>query len=239
MSAASKLRPAKIRNALRRRWFEREVPRHVPLTPMPGLVDVGSAYGGWTIPLDLVTADWTCWSVGAGGDITFDLALLDRGARVRSFEPAPAYVEYARSQAGDRDRFTAQQVAIAAQDGPIRLQVTHHEGSESVSSANLYDNDEAFIEVPGRTVPSLQAELGDARIDLLKLDVEGAEYEIVAGLDFRALGVSVFSIQLHHTGSVSDARELVAGVRAQGYTPVACRPVIKLTFVRDDLLPGA
>lgn len=236
MSVTAKLRPAKIRSALKRRWFERMVPR-LDLTPMPGLVDVGTAYGGWTIPVDLVTADWTCWCIGAGGDITFDLELLDRGALVRAFEPAPLYVEHAREQAAGRDRFTAQQVAIATEDGPLRLQISHHEGSSSVSSANLYDTDDAFIEVPGRTLASLQAELGDARVDLLKLDIEGAEYNVMRGVDLQALGVSVFATQLHHTGSVADARALIADVEGQGYALVACRPVIKLTFVRRDLLP--
>lgn len=237
MPAAEKLRPAKIRSAVRRRWFERRVPR-LALTPMPGLVDVGTAYGGWTIPLDLVTPSWTCWCIGAGGDITFDLALLDRGATVRSFEPAPDYVENAREQAAGRDRFTAQQVAIAAEDGPLRLQVSHHEGSSSVSSANLYDTEDTFIEVPGRTLASLRQELGDERIDLLKLDIEGAEYGVMPTVDLRALGVSVFSTQLHHTGSVADARALITAVEAQGYAAVACRPVVKLTFVRTDLLPA-
>lgn len=237
MSVTAKLRPAKIRSALKRRWFERMVPR-LDLTPMPGLVDVGTAYGGWTIPVDLVTADWTCWCIGAGGDITFDLQLLDRGALVRAFEPAPLYVEHAREQAAGRDRFTAQQVAIATEDGPLRLQMSHHEGSSSVSSANLYDTEDSFIEVPGRTLASLKAELGDARVDLLKLDIEGAEYDVMKGVDLQALGVSVFSTQLHHTGSVADARALIADVQRQGYALVACRPVIKLTFVRKDLLPG-
>lgn len=237
MSTVAKLRPAKIRSAVRRRWFERQLPR-LALTPMPGLVDVGSAYGGWTIPLELVTADWTCWSIGAGGDITFDLALLDRGALVRSFEPAPDYVAYAENEAAGRELFSAHQVAIAAEDGPLRLQVTHDESSSSVSSANLYDTDDSFIEVPGRTIASLQAELGDERIDLLKLDIEGAEYGVMPTVDLRALGVSVFSTQLHHTGSVADARALIAAVEAQGFTAVACRPVVKLTFVRSDLLPA-
>lgn len=237
MSAVAKLRPAKIRSALRRRWFERNVPR-LALAPMPGLVDVGTGYGGWTIPVELVRPDWTCWCVGAGGDISFDLALLDRGATVRSFEPAPSYVEHAREQAAGRERFTAQQVAIATEDGPLRLQVSHHEGSSSVSSANLYDTENSFIEVPGRTLASLKDELGDARVDLLKLDIEGAEYDVMRGVDLRALGVSVFSTQLHHTGSVADARALIAAVKAQGYAAVACRPVVKLTFVRDDLLPA-
>ena len=42
------------------------------------------------------------------------------------------------------------------------------------------------------------AEFGDPAIDLLKLDIEGGEYEVIPSLDMRALGVKVFATQLHH-----------------------------------------
>jgi hypothetical protein len=80
------------------------------------------------------------------------------------------------------------------------------------------------------------AELGDERIDLLKVDVEGSEYGLLPTLDLPALGVKVFAVQLHHTGSVGEARELIASLASQGYDPVACRPAVKLTFAHRDLL---
>lgn len=232
MTPTAKLHPQKIRSALRRRWFERAVPR-VALAPARGLTDVGSDYGGWTIPLDAVEADWTCYCVGIGGDITFDLALTARGATVRAIEPVAEYVAHAAELAAGEPRLTTHEVAVTTEDGPLRMQITHEPESRSVSSADLYDTQD-YIEVPGRTLPSLMRELGDERIDLLKLDVEGAEYEIMPTLDLRALGVRVFSTQLHHTGSVAQARALIAGLRRQGYVPVACRPVVKLTFMREE-----
>ena len=43
------------------------------------------------------------------------------------------------------------------------------------------------------------AELGDTRIDLLKIDVEGGEYQLLPTLDLNALGVKVFAIPLRRT----------------------------------------
>ncbi len=174
------LRPSKVRSALRRRVFERQVPR-VQMRSVPsGLVTLGTDYGGWTIPEGFVEPDWMCYSVGAGGDISFDLELMARyGVRVRSFDAVGEYVQRAREQAGEDPRFSAHQAAIALSDGPLRMQVTHDDVSSSVSSAGLYESSE-FVELPGRTLPSLMAELGDERIDLLKLDIEGAEYERAA-----------------------------------------------------------
>lgn len=230
-----KLRPAKARSALRRRWFERQVPR-TQMRELDGLVHLGSSYGGWTLPGSLIEQSWTCYLVGAGGDVSVDLDLIHRyGVSVRSFDAVADYVNRARRDAGGEPGFSAHHAAIATEDGPIRMQVTHDPNSQSVSAAELYDSHD-FIELPGRTLRSLMAELGDERIDLLKLDIEGSEYELLPTLDLQALGVKVFAIQLHHTGSVADARSLISRLRDQGYDAVACRSAVKLTFVRRDLI---
>jgi len=234
-SSLRKLRPAKVRNALRRRRFEYQVPR-MQFSDAPGLIDLGTSYGGWTVPVELIEPSWVCYCVGAGGDISFDLELIRRyGVEVRTFDPVADYVESAQQQGAAEPRFSARQAAIATVDGPIRMQVTHDPQSRSVSAAGLYESED-FIEVPGRTLPSLMAELGDERIDLLKLDIEGAEYEVLPTIDMRALGVKVFAAQLHHTGSVGEARALIAGLDEQGYEPVACRSAVKVTFALRDLL---
>ncbi len=168
--------------------------------------------------------------------IGFDLELINRyGATVRAFDAVAVFVESAVKEAGAEPRFSAHQAAIATRDGLIRMQVTHDVRSQSVSSAGLYESDD-YVELPGRTLPSLMAELGDDHVDLLKLDIEGGEYEVLPTLDLAALGVKMFAIQLHHTGTVREARKLIALVREQGFDAVACRSAVKagLRSARPD-----
>ncbi|MCW3020540.1 MAG: methyltransferase FkbM family [Solirubrobacterales bacterium] len=230
-----KLRPAKVRNALRRRWFERRVPR-LALRPAPGLVHLGSSYGGWIIPGGLIDPSWICYSIGAGGDIAFDLELIQGyGITVRAFDAVAGYVEDAAEQGAHEPRFSAHHAAIATSDGPLRMQLTHDPHSRSVSPAGLYESKQ-FVELPGRTLRSAMHELGDDRIDLLKLDIEGGEYELLPATSPGELGVKILATQLHHNGSVRDARALIARLGEEGYEPVACRKAVKVTFVRRDLL---
>jgi FkbM family methyltransferase len=234
LAGLRKLRPAKVRTAIRRRWFEHRLSR-VPLHSTPSLVDLGSAYGGWIMPGALIEPSWLCYSVGAGGDISFDLELIERyGVTVRAFDAVAGYVEEAAAQAAEEPRFSARQAAIAIADGPVLMQVTHDPQSRSVSPTHLYESSKS-IELPGRSLRSLMDELGDERIDLLKLDIEGGEYQLLSALDLRALGVKVFATQLHHTGSVREAHALIARLGEQGYDPVACHPAVKLTFVAREL----
>jgi FkbM family methyltransferase len=232
----TKLRPEKIKNASRRRWFEHQLER-VPLRDAAGIVQLGNPhYGSWVIPGAVIEPSWICYSVGAGGNVEFDLDLVERyGVRLRSFDAVADYVQQAEQSAADEPRFSAHHAAIAAVDGPVRMQVTHDPQSRSVSPAGLYESNR-FVELPGRSLRSLMQELGDERIDLLKLDIEGGEYALLPALDLRSLGVKVFATQLHHTGSVQDARSLIAGLADQGYEPVACKPAVKIAFAHRDLL---
>lgn len=232
----SRLHPAKVRAAVRRRLFEHRLER-TPLSPAGELVTLGDPrYGGWTVPGDILGQGWVCYCVGAGGDVSFDMDLVRRyGATVRAVDPVEKYVAQALEEAGGDQRFTIERAALATTDGPLRMQITHDLGSESVSPAGLYDSS-SFIELPGRTLGSLMAQFGDDHVDLLKVDIEGGEYELIPTLDLAGLGVKVFATQLHHTGTIADAKRLIGWLGTQGYEPVARHPVVKLTFARRDLL---
>jgi FkbM family methyltransferase len=202
-------------------------------TPMVGLRDLGTAYGGWIVT-DAIDEGWTCYCVGIGHDVSFEQALLAQGARVRSVDPVEEFVDYALETLGDEPNFAAVRAAVASSDGPIRMQKHHEPVSSSLSSAELYDSSD-HLEVPGKTVSALMTAFADERVDLLKLDVEGAEYDLIPQLDLRGLGVQVFATQFHHNGSVRDAKRLIRLLADQGYRFVGCRPVVKLTFVADSL----
>ncbi len=92
----------------------------------PGLEDIGSSYGGWMMPTGLIEPAWTCYSVGAGGDVSFDLEL--RGASTRRCVRSrrfPTWWSWRPLEGAGESRFSAHHAAVAPHDGPIRMQVTH------------------------------------------------------------------------------------------------------------------
>ncbi|MEI3651315.1 MAG: hypothetical protein V6D39_15295 [Dolichospermum lemmermannii FEM_B0920] len=50
----------------------------VKILPRKDLVELGTKYGGWVIPLGLLISDSVCYFVGWGEDISFDIALIDK-----------------------------------------------------------------------------------------------------------------------------------------------------------------
>jgi FkbM family methyltransferase len=238
-TALRRLRPAKVAGGLRRRWFEFRLERMKPRRSVPGLEALGTSYGSWLVPTTKIEDGWICYCIGTGADISFELELLKRWrVQVRSFDAVLHFVEHLRETIGQRPGLTIDQAALALRDGPLRMQVSHVAASRSVSAAGLYESD-LYEEAPGRTLPSLMAQYLDQHVDLLKIDVEGLEYELVPTLDLEGLGVKVLCIQLHHPAGIRGAKELVATLETRGYEFVGTCPTVKHTFVHRSLLDGA
>jgi FkbM family methyltransferase len=77
----------------------------------------------------------------------------------------------------------------------------HNAGCGSHGDAER-DSSGAAVEVPVRRLATMMQMLGHARIDLLKMDIEGAEYEVIDDLLGSRVAVDQLLIEFHqNTGS--------------------------------------
>ena len=227
------LRPAKIRSAVRRRIFMRRVTNGVELDTSIPVGWLGTGYGGWPIPVQLVRPDWVVHCIGAGMDVTFELELIERvGCDVYTCDPGDESAAYVRGQANPKLHFD--QVAIWRTDGTLRMYQSPVTFPASLSAANL-DNGKATVEVPCRSLESLMAEHGHDHVDLLRYHAEGSEYEIFDPAMLRRLGVKILGMRFFHTVPARRALRLIRRIEGEGYVPVA-REWTGFTFVRRDLL---
>lgn len=79
---------------------------------------------------------------------------------------------------------------------------------------------------------SIASELGDERVQLLKLDIEGSEYEVLAATDLDALGVQMLCVELHHTSSISRAHALLKSLSTRGFDVVHVEAPSDFTLLR-------
>ena len=135
------------------------------------------------------------------------LAALDFRTRwpdavIHAFEPDPhAFATLARNVADDPG-IHAHNVAIGAADGE---RVLFSSPMSVVSSFHRQTGDQAPVPVAVRSLDSLMAELGVGRVDLLKLDVEGAEAEALRGLgDPVRVGAIVGELHFEQIGGTAD-----------------------------------
>ncbi len=120
-------------------------------------------------------------------------------ATVHAFEPDPGNCQVLAANARALPRIKPHPFALGAEDGELKL-------FESDNRANLggYSAHELGVN-PGRsqTVPVRHAgralaELGIERADVIKIDTEGAEWEILTAIDRKLLGgVRLIMGELH------------------------------------------
>jgi hypothetical protein len=176
------------------------------------------------VPAGTINGAWTCYCVGVGTDVSFDLELIRRyGATVRSVDPMNASRRHAEPGTAADPRFTLVDATIAPEDGPLERGDTPDRRERP------------------RSLASLMAELGDQQVQLLKLDIGGDEYGVLETLDLRSLGVRVLLVELHAARPVNEALQLVERLRSHGYQPVHCKRRTGFTFVArgPSLLQGS
>ena len=172
------------------------------LPPAPVVVDIGGNIGGFTLAL---------------------LAVRPQ-AQVAAYEPSPAALAVLRTNiaANDaQDRVMVHHVAVTGPPEPDTVWLNEQVGDLCTSS--LIDQGEAVGEsTPRVEVPALplSAILSSYRcdIDLLKMDVEGAEYGIIAATPVELLAKVRRMVVEYHNIPGHHVRELARHLHRAGLT---------------------
>lgn len=155
----------------------------------------GSEMAGWVIPVDLFDHNAICYCAGVGEDISFDLALIERyGCTVFAFDPTPRAVSHVQHVARDNARYKFQGIGIWSSDATLRFYAPANPRHVSHSIVNL-QRSSAYFEAPCRRLATIMHDLGHDHIDLLKLDIEGAEHAVVENLLDEQVPVRVICLE--------------------------------------------
>lgn len=220
--------------------------RSLTVEPRADLVSIGTAYGGWSIPADMLGGDSVCYLAGLGEDASFDLSLIERfGCTVHAFDPVPEAASYAQTVSAREPRFHFHSCGLWSSDGALRFYDNAEPGFVSRSATNMHETG-SYTEAQVRAVDSLMSELGHERIDLLKLSVEGSEYEIAGDVLAKQLPVGVLCVEFAQPAPLAPIVEQIHALEQGGYQLVnASLPPFnwKLTFCSsewsgDSSLPG-
>jgi FkbM family methyltransferase len=160
---------------LHRRGYEPETVAVFAEALRPGgiVVDVGANHGYFTV---------------------LAAALLGPTGRVEAFEPNPAVADALAevlARNGVAGRVSVHRVALSDREGQAELFVSVSPGNDGLSS--LLASDDALkqgvlradhsVRVPTLTFDAFAERAGLGRVDLLKLDVEGAETLVLRGME--------------------------------------------------------
>jgi FkbM family methyltransferase len=155
--------------------------------------DVGAHYGEWSAYLDSV---------------------MQTGRRLDGylFEPTPVtFAALQRNVRTLKGRFRLNEVALAECAGTAPFDTYDGAGSVNtlVSSSSVHDGYLETIEIQMAVGDEYCASSGISHIDLLKIDVEGAEMSVLQGFDSMLKGSAIGVIQFEYGYGSGDAGSLM------------------------------
>lgn len=211
---------------------------------------LGTRYGGWWLDTSLVSQSALLVDCGLGEDISFPTAFLQRfGGRVIGVEPNPRSLAYCSTRCPTGMGVRPYAFWKASGETLVfhlpRAQSDLPKGADGVSGS-LLDSHEYVgggdkLSVSTISLAGLLAEAGRDECDVLKLDIEGAEYDVLSELcqsgelrRTRQLLVEFHHRVTHHTDEETAA--CVQAIQTAGFRliHVESRNYI---FRRCDALP--
>lgn len=168
----------------------------------------------------MLGAQSVCYSGGVGEELSFEIELLERyGCDVFAFDPTPRSQVFAAKAARERSGLHFLPYGLWSSDGPRRFYAPRDPAHVSHSVDNLQDTDDYFV-AECRSVRSVMEELGHERLDLLKLNVEGAEYEVLESALSDGLRIGILVLALHVLNSFGAMVAAVRRLENRAYVPV-------------------
>lgn len=186
---------------------------------------------GWPTPIAAISAGDIVYSGGVGEDLGLETALADRhGASVWAFDPTPRSIRYVEKVGFNGPRRTFVPVGLWSTDTTLRFHAPRDDRHVS-HSVTQTQGGSGFFDAPCRSLPSVMKDLGHDHIDVLKLNIEGAEDEVLRAMLAAGIKPRVLMISWEGKRALGKARSFTRRLRDEGYG-MAGRSTWSCAYVR-------
>jgi FkbM family methyltransferase len=180
---------------------------------------LGNEGACWCVAPRGLSAASVVYSMGVGEDISFDLALIERFTlQVHAFDPTPRSIEWLQEQIVPPE-FVFHPYGVAGFDGSCAFLPPENPAHVSHTIVKR-DPSRLAIEVPVHRLETIMKMLGHQQIDLLKMDIEGAEYGVLADLVAQRIPVKQLLVEFHHRWpevGIEKTRQAIRSLNEAGY----------------------
>jgi FkbM family methyltransferase len=193
----------------------------------PDMHRIGNESSGWVINTKHLPAVAYCAGVGQGMSFELELAKTTKQP-VLVFDPSPTGIEtVAKSDTTNMHFFP---IGFAAKNATIEFSVPKdpNEGSYSVPQDGVEK-----VTFHCKNISTIMSENGHTAIDLLKMDIEGFEYEVIDQVLSEHIPVRQICVEFHHWLKPGQTSKTISRLRKVGYK-IVYKHRGDHTFLLDD-----
>ena len=160
---------------------------------------LGSKYGGWWIYIPPIQSKQaTVFSFGLGEDISFSLTIIRKyNAKVYGFDPTPKSLQYVKSINTGKN-FSLYKYALANQDGQLTFNLPINDNHVSGSFVDIKSKKSILVEAKRLKTILKDQSIKINKIDILKMDIEGAEYDTIKDIIKSNIFPDQILVEYHH-----------------------------------------
>ena len=226
-------------SAIKRAWRRQRYRRHglVVEAAVP-IEEHGSGIGAWAVTPDGLSAESVVYSFGVGRDLSFDLSLVRRfGCSVHCFDPTPTSAQWVKAQTLP-PHIVFHELGLAHCDGVLAFHPPRKRTSAHFTPVKRYrdDAEAGTVQAPVQRLATILRSLGHDRLDLLKVDIEGGEYEALRDMLASGVPVRQLLVEFHHCYStipLARTVEAVNALRRAGFRIFSISPrTYEISFIR-------
>jgi len=196
---------------------------------------LGTDYGGWTVPVNVLNEDSICYCAGVGTDASFDFALLDLfGCSVFSLDPTPKAIAYMKSEQYDRNKLSFLPIGVLDKDVELPFYAPAKDIEVSCSIFDLHGRGQCF-KARCYKLSSIMKQLGHDHIDLLKLDIEGSWRGIIPDIVNDGIKISVLCVEFDSPTKLTWVLSAIRMLKSIGFVLVFYEKE-NFTFVQESLI---
>ena len=205
------------------------------------ILRIGSDYGGWAIPSNIFDANSVCYCVGCGEDISFDLGMIKKfGCKIFGFDPTPRAISYVQELTSDIVNYHFSPLGLWDSNDTIKFYEPANPKHVSHSALNLQNTGD-YIELNVDRLANIMRNNHHASLDLLKIDIEGAEYKVITSLLEDKLEIKVLCVEFDEWNNSLDSHykkrisSYINNLATYGYSIVDCDYKGNYTFLLQNV----
>ena len=179
---------------------------------------IGSKVAGWWIDLNLISDKSIIYAFGLGSDISFELDLLKkRKCSIYGFDPTPGVMKLWENKPEQLHLYNYGLDAVDCK----KVMSPLHEGwvTYTVFDSLVVEKDKTRVPetVELKRLTTIMKELKHTQLDVLKIDIEGCEYQVIDDVITCKIKPKLFMIEWHKLEGYSKAA-YIKKIEDYGYT---------------------